>query len=206
MRQRRSSITAKTPNMLVSLRRPRTKWRNTEKRSLNFPRRSFIKPSTLLNTVWAPSQTLLPICDCGLLAWPMLVGGHVHVHACIYSTGCMHFCTCTCTCTVHTCTCICIHVHVFLYDSTACSLYMYIYYNYCIYNAILYVVYLPRPLFSLSLSLLQYTELSEVLWTMVMNMAVDLGVKSPVVGVLVIFFLFAFWAGELYIHSSLCII
>ena len=40
------------------------------------------------------------------------------------------------------------------------------------------------------------TELSEVLWTMVIQMAVGFGIKSPVVGTLLMFFLFAFWAGE----------
>ena len=50
---------------------------------------------------------------------------------------------------------------------------------------------------SLSLSLL-HSELSEVLWLMVINMAIGLAVQnnSAPIGAIVLFFLFAFWAGK----------
>ena len=43
-----------------------------------------------------------------------------------------------------------------------------------------------------------HIELSEVLWLMVINMAIGLAVQtdSAAIGVILLFFLFAFWAGE----------
>ena len=43
-----------------------------------------------------------------------------------------------------------------------------------------------------------HVELSEVLWLMVINMAIGLAVQmnSAPLGVILLFFLFAFWAGE----------
>ena len=43
--------------------------------------------------------------------------------------------------------------------------------------------------------LVLFSELSEVLWTMVFALAIQQGVKMPI-GFIVVFFLFAFWAGK----------
>ena len=42
-----------------------------------------------------------------------------------------------------------------------------------------------------------YIELSEVLWTMVLGMGISLGTTmGPAIGSVIVFVLFAFWAGK----------
>ena len=41
-----------------------------------------------------------------------------------------------------------------------------------------------------------HAELSEVLWSMVLSLAIQMGVGNPALGFIIMFFLFAFWAGQ----------
>ena len=47
-----------------------------------------------------------------------------------------------------------------------------------------------------------FTELSEVLWTMVLQIGIGFGANSPALGAVSLFVLFAVWAGKVNVHNN----